>query len=58
MDFLKELIYREKEEAEERKMMYEQQKMTEDAVVKPMQTIADQSSKRTELQKSLTEALR
>jgi hypothetical protein len=57
-DFLKELIEREKEEAEERRNRYEEQKIRDDAVAEHMKTIAEQSSKRTELQKSSTEALR
>ncbi|XP_046445945.1 uncharacterized protein LOC124195540 [Daphnia pulex] len=57
-DFFKELIEREKEEAEERRNRYEEQKIKDDAVAEHMKTIAEQSSKRTELQKSSTEALR
>ena len=57
-DFLKELVEREKEEAEARRLMYEEQKRRDGAIAAHMQIIAEQSSKRTELQQSSTEALR
>jgi hypothetical protein len=49
---LKELIEREKEEAEERRNRYEEQKIRDDADAEHKKTIAEQSSKRSELQKS------
>jgi hypothetical protein len=57
-DFLKELVEREKEEAEARRLMYEEQKRRDDAIAAHIQIIAEQSSKRIELQQSSTEALR
>lgn len=57
-DFLKELVEREKEEAEARRLMYEEQKRRDDAIAAHIQIIAEQSSKIIELQKSSTEALR
>nr|CAH0107682.1 unnamed protein product [Daphnia galeata] len=56
-DFLKELVEREKKEAEARRLMYEEQKR-DDAIAAHIQIIAEQSSKIIELQKSSTEALR
>ena len=57
-DFLDELFEREKEEAEARRLMYEEQKGRDDAIAVHMRIISEQSSKRTKLQQSSTEALR
>lgn len=57
-DFFNDLIEREKEEAEGRRNRYEEQKIKDDAVAAHMNAIAEQNSKRTELQKSSSEALR
>ena len=54
--YWKELVEREKEEIEARRLMYEEQKRRDDANAAHMQIISEQSSKRTELQQSSTEA--